>query len=88
MPFKKGHKLGKGRPKKADEDKANTLFLNALKIVYSKDDDDDAKVAFIKDKLMASERGQLFIAEHLFGKPTEKLEVKQIESLPIFNINE
>jgi len=74
MAFEKGNKLGKGRPTKADEEKANTIMLNALKEVYSKETDEDAKIAFIKDTLMDSQRGQLFIAEHVFGKPKETIE--------------
>jgi len=33
-----------------------------------------AKVEFIKDKLLQSQRGQIFIAEHLFGKPKETID--------------
>ena len=69
-----GHKTNGGRPSKADELKSNTIFLNALKEIHSKENDDDAKVAFVKD-LYESQRGQLFIAEHLFGKPKEKVDV-------------
>jgi hypothetical protein len=71
MAFEKGNKLGKGRPPKADEEKANALFLSALKEVYDTETDDETKIAFIKDSLLDSQRGQIFIAEHLFGKPKE-----------------
>tara|TARA_R110002049_G_scaffold199037_1_gene369086 strand:- start:21658 stop:21942 length:285 start_codon:yes stop_codon:yes gene_type:complete len=74
MGFQKGNKLGKGRPKKADEEKANTIMLRALKEVYSKETDDEAKVEFIKTTLLDSQRGQLFVAEHIFGKPKETIE--------------
>ena len=67
-----GHKTA-GRKPKADEEKVNNIFLSALKELYKKDTDDEAKKAFVKDTLMESQRGQLFIAEHIFGKPEEKV---------------
>jgi len=70
---KGGAREGAGRKTKADEEKVNTYFLNALKSLYSKDTDDEAKVEFIKGKLLDSQRGQIFIAEHLFGKPKETI---------------
>lgn len=75
MAFEKGNKLGKGRPAKIDEEKVNTIFINALKDLYSVESDDEAKIAFVKDTLMESQRGQIFIAEHIFGKAPQ--EVKQ-----------
>jgi hypothetical protein len=86
MPFEKGHKLGKGRPTKIDEQKANTIFLNALKDLYNTEIDDDAKETFVKKVLMESPRGQLFIAEHLFGKPKETVE--QTLNINEFNIKD
>jgi hypothetical protein len=74
MAFEKGNKLGKGRPPKADEEKVNNIFLTALKQVYDTETDDETKIAFIKDSLLDSQRGQLFIAEHLFGKPKETID--------------
>jgi septation ring formation regulator EzrA len=73
MGFEKGNKLSKGRPTKADEEKSNEIFLKAIKEVYSTDNDTEAKVAFTKD-LLESQRGQIFVAEHLFGKPKDKVE--------------
>lgn len=74
MGFEKGNTHGKGRKPKADEEKVNTLFQNALKLLYNKDDEEEAKIEFIKDKLLQSQRGQIFIAEHLFGKPKETID--------------
>lgn len=71
-----GARKGAGRPSKADEEKVNTIFLKALKELHKKDSDDEAKIAFVKD-LYDSQRGQLFIAEHLFGKPKD---IKDITS--------
>lgn len=74
MAFEKGNKLGKGRPPKADEEKVNNLFVNALKELYDKETEDEAKIHFIKNTLLESQRGQLFVAEHVFGKPKETIE--------------
>lgn len=74
MAFEKGNKLGKGRPPKVDEEKANNLFVTALKQLYDKETDDEAKIEFIRNTLLESQRGQLFIAEHIFGKPKETIE--------------
>ena len=62
-----------GRKTKADEEKVNTIFSTALKQLYSKDNDVDAKIEFTKT-LLESQRGQIFIAEHLFGKPKETID--------------
>lgn len=86
MPFEKGHKLGKGRPTKVDEQKANAIFVNALKEIYNTEIDDDAKKLFVKNTLMDNPRGQLFIAEHLFGKPKETVE--QTLNFNDFNIKD
>ena len=74
MPFEKGHKLAKGRKPKADEEKVNSIFLNALKQLYSTESDDEAKIQFVKGTLLESQRGQIFVAEHLFGKPKETID--------------
>jgi len=86
MGFEKGNKLSKGRPTKIDEQKANTIFLNALKDLYNTEIDDDAKKTFVKKVLMEIPRGQLFIAEHLFGKPKETVE--QTLNINEFNIKD
>jgi hypothetical protein len=74
MGFEKGNKLGKGRPAKVEEEKVNNIFIKALGELYNKETEDETKIAFVKDTLMQSQRGQLFIAEHLFGKPKETIE--------------
>ena len=67
-----GHKNSR-RKTKADEQKANTIFLTALRELYSKEKDDEAKVAFVKE-LLDSQRGQIFVAEHIFGKAKDIVE--------------
>lgn len=74
MAGKGGARKNAGRKPKVDEKKVNTLFITALKRLYSKDNDDDAKIEFIKT-LSKSQRGQIFIAEHVFGKPKDTLDV-------------
>ena len=71
-----GSRPNAGRKSVEDEKKVNTLFVTALKEMYSVDSDDEAKIAFVKDTLMESQRGQIFIAEHIFGKPKETIESK------------
>jgi len=68
-----GHKTA-GRKPKVEEQKVNNIFLQALKELYNKDTDDDAKIIFVKDTLLSSQRGQLFVAEHIFGKPKDIIE--------------
>jgi hypothetical protein len=86
MAFEKGNKLGKGRPPKVEEEKVNNIFLKALSELYNKETEEDTKIAFVKDTLMQSQRGQLFIAEHIFGKPKEIIETTH--SLNDFNIKD
>ena len=62
-----------GRKTKAEESKVNTLFVQALKVLYKQDTDDANKINFIVD-LLDSQRGQIFVAEHVFGKPKETVE--------------
>ena len=63
-----------GRKPKVEEEKVNNIFIRALKELYNTDIEDDAKIKFVKDTLMESQRGQLFVAEHIFGKPKEIIE--------------
>ena len=72
---KGGARENAGIKPKADEEKVNQLFVNALKEMYSVETDDEAKKTFVKDTLMQTQRGQIFIAEHVFGKAPQ--EVKQ-----------
>ena len=86
-----GHKTA-GRKPKVDEQKVNTLFVNALKELYNTETDDEAKKTFVKNTLMDSQRGQIFIAEHIFGKPKETVEnthkINDFNIKDIFKIGE
>ena len=68
-----GKREGAGRKPVAQEQKVNEIFLSALKSIKSVETDDEAKIEFAKD-LLETQRGQIFIAEHLFGKPKETID--------------
>lgn len=70
-----GARPNAGRKSVAEEQKVNNLFVNALKELYDKETEDEAKIHFIKNTLLESQRGQLFVAEHIFGKAPQ--EIKQ-----------
>ena len=74
-----------GRKTKVEEAKVNTLFVQALKVLYKQDTDDANKINFIVD-LLDSQRGQIFVAEHIFGKPKEIIETTH--NLNDFNIKD
>ena len=73
MAGKGGAIPGNGRKSKADEEKVNVLFANALKTFYKVDTEVEAKEKLVHT-LLESQRGQIFISEHLFGKPKETVE--------------
>lgn len=75
-----------GRKPKVDEQKVNTIFVNALKELYNTETDDEAKITFVKNTLMDSQRGQIFIAEHIFGKPKDIVETTH--NINDFNIKD
>jgi hypothetical protein len=72
-----GKRHGAGRPTKVDEEKANVIFLNALKTVYNSDTEQQAKEEFLID-LMKDYRGKHFVAEHIFGKPNTVVDLNTI----------
>ena len=82
-----GARPNAGRKSKREEAKANTIFLNALKLIYSKEEEEEAKVAFVQD-LAKSTRGQIFIAEHLFGKAPDTVNsnVNLLENFSLKNL--
>jgi hypothetical protein len=80
-----GHKTA-GRKPKVEEQKVNNIFLKALSELYNKETEEETKIAFVKNTLMESQRGQLFIAEHIFGKPKETIEATH--NINDFNIKD
>jgi hypothetical protein len=90
MAGKGGAIPGNGRKSKADEEKVNTLFANALKTFYKVDTEIEAKEKLVHT-LLESQRGQIFISEHLFGKPKETVEtthnINDFNIKDVFNIS-
>ncbi len=74
-----GARPGAGRKSKADEQKANIVFLNMIKDVKNVETDEEAKLEIAKE-LFTFERGKMFIAEHVFGKPKETIENINIDA--------
>ena len=80
-----GKRAGAGAKRKADIEKANEVFLSMIKSVHSVETDEEAKQELAKT-LYSFERGQMFIAEHIFGKPKETIETTH--NLNNFDIKE
>ena len=76
-----GYRPGAGRKAKVKEDETREAFNEALRRLYNTEDDLESKVAFILD-LIKTQRGQLFIAEHVFGKAPQVIESEN----PLFQI--
>ena len=73
MAQRGGAREGAGRKSVAEEKKVTALIVEAIKEYHNVDNDDDAKKHFITT-LYEHTRGQIFLAEHLFGKPKETIE--------------
>lgn len=86
-----GARKGAGAPIKAEQLKTNTIFISAIKEVHNIDSDDEARIHFAKD-LLTFERGKMFIAEHLYGKPKEVIEtthnVNDFSIKELFKVND
>ena len=74
-----GARKGAGAKRKADIEKANEVFLSMIKEVHNVETNDEAKLELAKT-LYSFERGQMFIAEHIFGKPKETIENINIDA--------
>jgi septation ring formation regulator EzrA len=68
-----GARPNSGNKTKQDFEKTNTILLTAIKQIKNVETDEEARIELAKE-LYSSQRGQLFIAEHLFGKPKETIE--------------
>ncbi len=76
MEEKKSHggaRANAGAPRKAETEQSNIIFITALKEAKNVDNDLDARKEFAKE-LLTFERGKMFIAEHLFGKPLQTID--------------
>jgi hypothetical protein len=85
MANKGGKREGAGRKPVADEKKVTALIVEAIKQYHNVDTDDAAKIHFITT-LYEHTRGQIFLAEHLFGKPKETID--QNVTVSDFNIKD
>lgn len=88
-----GKRPNSGAKKKADIEKANEIFLTMIKSVCQVETDEQAKGEIAK-QLWSFERGQMFIAEHIFGKAPQEvnqtnlnIDVKDLDSEEIKRIN-
>lgn len=77
-----GARKGAGRKPVRDEEKQNELFCSAVKRITGKDDDDESKITLIVKLWEGGSRGQMFVAEHIFGKPKENIEVTNKNEFP------
>lgn len=73
MAGKGGATVGAGRKSVAEEQKSNAIFISAIKQVNNVETDEEARIELAKD-LLTFERGKMFIAEHIFGKPKETID--------------
>jgi len=80
-----GVRANSGNKPKQDFEKTNTVFLSAVKQVKNVETDEEARIEIAKD-LLNFERGKIFIAEHIFGKPKETVETTH--NLNSFDIKE
>lgn len=70
-----GVRKGQGRKSKALELQTNEIMKKAIKQLYDTNTVDEAKIALIQD-LLGTQRGLLFVAEHIFGKPTDNIKLE------------
>ncbi|CAB4148704.1 hypothetical protein UFOVP523_19 [uncultured Caudovirales phage] len=73
MSERGGKREGSGRKSVDDEKKVSEILSGALKTFYKVDTDNEAKEKLVHT-LLESQRGQIFISEHLFGKPKETID--------------
>jgi hypothetical protein len=85
MAGKGGATVGAGRKSVAEEQKSNAIFISAIKQVNNIETDEEARIELAKD-LLTFERGKMFIAEHIFGKPKETVETTH--NINDFNIKD
>lgn len=81
-----GKREGAGAKRKADIEKTDLIFLKMIKEVKNVETDEEARLELAKE-LFTFERGQMFIAEHVFGKPKEIIENRNVDMTPIFGDN-
>lgn len=68
-----GARKGAGRKPKVDEEKAEQRLLKALKFKYLQTEDEENIVEFLSE-FLGTKEGLKFFAEHIIGKPKDKVE--------------
>jgi hypothetical protein len=74
MAGKGGATPNSGRKPKVEEEHSNFIFLSGIKKIKGVDTDEEAKIELVVD-LYKSDRGKIFIAEHIFGKPNQVIDL-------------
>jgi len=74
-----GYRPNSGAKKKADVEKANEVFISMIKEFHGVETNEEAKIELAKT-LYTFERGQMFIAQHIFGNPKETIENINIDA--------
>ena len=79
MTERGGKRQGAGRKPKAEELKARTQILRAIKLIYNADNDEDAINEHLK-RFIETKEGLKFVSEHLLGKAPDKIIHESIEN--------
>jgi hypothetical protein len=77
-----GARQGAGRKPVSEEKSKNALIQKAVNSYYKTETDEEGKEKLIHE-LLGFERGVMFVAEHLLGKPKEIIEQINIEAKSI-----
>lgn len=78
-----GYREGAGRKRLIDEKTNLTIMMKAVQQMTNTKTNEEAKIAYL-NIISRHERGQMFIAEHIFGKPKDNI---NIETETPVNIN-
>lgn len=76
-----GKRKGAGRKPIVEEMQQKVLFVEAVKKITGKEDSDAAKIDLLVD-LWETQRGKIFICEHVFGKAKENVEITNKNEFP------
>tara|TARA_R110000772_G_scaffold197074_3_gene307831 strand:+ start:179 stop:520 length:342 start_codon:yes stop_codon:yes gene_type:complete len=76
-----GKRENSGRKPKIEEQSQQNIFIEAVKKITSQENEDQAKIDLLVE-LWDTQRGKIFISEHLFGKPKEQVEVTNKNEFP------
>ncbi len=86
MAQRGGKRENAGRKPIIEEQQKNFIIQQAVNGFYNAETDDDGKKSLIID-LLSFERGKMFVAEHLLGKPKETRDIT-LKEFPTIDMNE